>query len=657
MLKRGNGEDNPKELESNSDRMSKEASRRESWTHSQVPDLSFLSNNFSTDSIDASSLPETKTHSEISHSSLPSSRSPANRTFPLGGEHQSHQLSPAPNKRESNAGIASDGNFAQNSNQYFSNQDKMNGRSPAVRPKSVFLTGNLNATIQTDETRRNGQASLKRHSFHYSSKSGYPAQSNPLSGEAKTSRSRSNSPVRSRSPRRGSQSPVRGVAHGRGVSPTRAPFNFKSQDMPMTHSNSSNSSLVIKPAHRKGHRYKHSSVSMNLFQEPVPIADSSLYQELIPSSYPIPNWSETWASANASQRVKLTLALAHFLTAVVVFIAGTILGESAFSTLAHLVFYDSLGSFVIAFVNILSNFDAWKKPSVAYPFGLGRLEVLLGFALSTSLVMVGCDLISHFVEGVVVTLAVSGTADSTDHGAHHIHGHSDGSKSPFLYEIVVALVVIMTWITSTLFYDSNTISDMLSTKDEKRRKNQDGLGGYLNNLQERESSTNERIFKIVTTFLKNPMRLITLVYSTFLFVIPLLPHNLKEPLKVDVDEASTLFVASTLCYAGWKLVTTLGGILLISFPYTEYDYSVLKSSVTEQIMGLDIFKPAYSLNHLFITKVNYQLYIAGVKITMKGGSSDDESRMLFEVSRIFDNAMKAFEKDSKVEITIDIDRI
>ncbi|PVH21593.1 hypothetical protein CXQ85_000575 [Candidozyma haemuli] len=352
MLKRGNGEDNPKELESNSDRMSKEASRRESWTHSQVPDLSFLSNNFSTDSIDASSLPETKTHSEISHSSLPSSRSPANRTFPLG---------------ESNAGIASDGNFAQNSNQYFSNQDKMNGRSPAVRPKSVFLTGNLNATIQTDETRRNGQASLKRHSFHYSSKSGYPAQ-------------------------------------------------------------------------------------------------------------------------------------------------------------------------------------------------------------------------------------------------------------------IVALVVIMTWITSTLFYDSNTISDMLSTKDEKRRKNQDGLGGYLNNLQERESSTNERIFKI-------------------------------EPLKVDVDEASTLFVASTLCYAGWKLVTTLGGILLISFPYTEYDYSVLKSSVTEQIMGLDIFKPAYSLNHLFITKVNYQLYIAGVKITMKGGSSDDESRMLFEVSRIFDNAMKAFEKDSKVEITIDIDRI
>lgn len=616
----------------------------------RTADLSFLSNNFSTDSIDIKPLEDLP--SKLLNSpfvpydtELTVQDTPTPNTGAFFFQHQSPSTGPPNGARNLNVSH----NLKPLNNQQLLSREP----SKAERPKSAYIPSSFGHAFYNEEAHLKTPKSQKRNSFHHQTlPSSFPTFMSP-SSESRKPRSRSTSPVRSRSSRGGSQSPVR-ITHGlRGTSPVKTPFEFKPQDMPMMHSNSSNPSLVVKPAHRKGHRYKHSSVSMNLFQEPDAFADTTLSQEIIPSLYPIPNWKESWGSADQSQRFKIALATAHFLTSIVVFVAGTFMGEAAFSTLAHLVFYDSLGSFVLASVDVLSNFDVWKKPSISYPFGIGRLETLLGFGLSTSLVMVGCDLVSHFIEEVVVNLAVSGDSEVTEHGSHHIHGDSNTSSSPILYEAVVALVVVMTWVTSSFISSGDKISEILADNSDRHRAKKGA--GYLDSLAGETPLIKQRTIELLSAFLRNPMRLITLLYSTFLLISPIFPGFLSS-FKFDIDEASVLIVASTLCYAGWKLVTTLGGILLISFPYSEYDYKVLKSSVSEHIQDLDIFKSTYSMQHLFITKVNSQLYIAGVKINMMGASPDDESRMIFEVNRIFQNALKTFEKDTKVESTIDIDR-
>lgn len=629
----------------------------------RVPDLSFLSANFSSESIDASAQPSTPSRAPLFASAYTSAPDENNITKTT--------LSAPFSRRNSNS--FQNGNLPSPPVGRFSHlhHQRTGSNQNAARPKSmlvydtsmapaIFENDDINEDLYKNDTHR------KRNSFHFASRPQsfhqHIPQSQPPSLSATDSRhararSRSSSPVRmSTSPQRKSHSPIR-----KPPSPTRAPFNFKPQEMPMMHSNSSNSSLVVKPAHRKGHRYKHSSVSMNLFQEPVPLADVNTQQNLIPDLYPIPNLLETWSSASSTQKYKAAFAGAHFVTSIVVFMAGANLNEASFSTLAHLVFYDSLGSMVVVFVDIMSNFEVWNNPSIAYPFGLGRLEVLTGFALSASLVMVGCDLVSHFVEEMVFSLAVKSPDDSAGHGAHHIHDTNGTTRSPILYALVLVLVMLMTWFTSTQIYDKGGISDMMSDQDTKGPGHLTGgpaskNDGILLGGQQSKDNHMKNVARLIRHIVKNPIRLLTLIYSMFLFLIPMLPESFIESMEFDLDEVSTLVVASFLCYAGWKLVNTLGGILLVSFPYADYDYHYLKATITDRILDLSCFKQSYSLDHCFLTKVNYQLYVVGAHIKMSGGSADEESRLIFEVNRVLNSTVKTFDSESSVEITIDIER-
>lgn len=596
-------------------------------------DLSFLSANFSSESLDANGdSPVASTRA--SNSAYTNPLVPFhNRRYSANGSTPTPSLGNSPVGQQSH-----------------SHHQRTNSNSGGSRPRPRSLLGSesLNYAIWEDGAPTQEKIASKRHSAYFGSKL------TPLAAPIDTRKGslRSGSPVRSTSPvRRGNTSPYR-----RNSSPSREPFNFKLQDLSMSHSNSSNLSLVVKPAHRKGHRYKHSSVSMNLFQEPVPIADANLQQNLIPDLYPIPNFKESLTSAGPSQKLKLMLSLAHFAVSVLVFLVGVKFHQPTFSTLAHLVFYDSLGSFVVACVDVVSNFEVWSKSSIAYPFGLGRLEVLTGFALSASLVMVGCDLVSHFVEELVVSY-VNASEDSIEHGAHHIHGSATESVNWMLYETVLVAVIAITWFTSRYIFDGGNISRMLTETDVvllKARLSKARKGGILSSTENEERNFLVLIKSVFHVLVKNPIRMLTLVYSVFLVFLPIISSS--ESIGFDISELSTLVVAATLCYAGWNLVRTLGGILLISFPYSDYDYNVLRATITEKIFGLPSFKSSYLINSVFVTKVNYELYIACMAVTMKGGSADDESRLLFEINRIFERTIGDFDADSKVETTISITR-
>lgn len=603
----------------------------------RVPDLSFLSANFSSESLDnpsgdSPSTPKRNSFGNWANTPVPFS----NRRYSMNNSTPTLALSPV-------------GQPSNSQKQRANSNDKSR-----VRPRSMLVSDTMNSAIweDSDGPPQADVSANNRHSLYFGS------NVMPLAPPADPhgSRSRSRSPARSTSPiRKSNMSPYR----KRTSSPTKEPFNFKLQDLLMSHSNSSNLSLVVKPAHRKGHRYKHSSVSMNLFQEPVPIADANLQPDLIPDLYPIPNLKESFTSAGSSQKMKLLLSVAHCAASILVFIFGVKFHQPTFSTLAHLVFYDSLGSLVVACVDIASNFEVWNKSSIAYPFGLGRLEVLTGFALSASLVMVGCDLVSHFVEELVVTFVASASEETIEHGAHHIHGSSEESVNWILYEIVLFFVIGITWITSKIIYDGGNISKMMSETDTSTQGKlaKGRSGGILNDAQNEQSPLLTLITNVFRVLVQNPIRMLTLAYSIFLVFIPLMSQSSDEGSGFDIGEMSTLVVASTLIYAGWNLVKTLGGILLISFPYSEYDYNVLQASITDHILHLSSFKNTCSIENLFLTKANYRLYIGGATVSMKGGSADDESRLLFEINRIFEQSIMKFDKDSRIETTISVNRV
>lgn len=419
-------------------------------------------------------------------------------------------------------------------------------------------------------------------------------------------------PPPERKPRLRLTSPKRPGLPGRQTSPLRQspkPFNFKPQEM---------GNGVGKPAHRKGHRYKHSSVSMNLFQEPkaAPVE--------VPDLHPIPSFEESLASVTPGQKLKLVLSIGHFLSAGIVFAAGVWIHEPAFSTLSHLVFYDSLGSLTVTLVDVMSNFQVWKSALLVYPFGLGRVEVLAGFALSTSLVMVGCDLVSHFVEELVV-LAVSPDAQ---HGLHHIHG---GAVTSWVAHTLVLLFVIgVTSITSSLVFDDGTIAEMMKPQQ---------------NLEISSDRSWTRVYRRAQQVIsKNPMRLVTVGYCLYLLLAPLFEES---------GDVSTLVVAAFLCSSGWGYVKTLGGILLMLFPDSDHDYNRLRAQLTDKIMGLDSFKTGCSLTDLYVVKVNYELYVVGLKLVMRG-TSDDQLRLVYDVDRCVRREMARY--DGKVETTIDVER-
>lgn len=595
----------------------------------RVPDLSFLSANFSSESLqDPTAIP-------FGDSELPQAAFPANKRY-----------------LANLSGLAifngSPDSVGQPS---FGFHQRTNSSSTRPRPRSALMSdltfnamsdsrrGSVAETViseemgfETPRASRNSNTYLRPNSMLF------PPP------ESRGSRSRSASPSRNSSPIRAAPgSPYR------ARSPVRPlPFNFKPQDLAMPNGLPASPSLIVKPAHRKGHRYKHSSVSMNLFQEPLPIADANQQPELIPDLYPIPNYQELLQSASATQKKKLGMAGAHFLTSILVFISGTRLHQHPFSTLAHLVFYDSLGSLVVSGVDLMSNFEVWGKPSIAHPFGLGRLEVLAGFALSTSLVMVGCDLISHFVEELVFGLVDPTESSSVEHGAHHIHSSEPSTGSWLLYELVLVAVIAITWATSRYLFAQTPMSLVFSNKVKLKP------AGLLDKGNQPTDSNGR--FELAKVFMKNPVRLLTLTYLIFLTLIPLVPDSMKDSFGFDVGEASTLVVAAMLCYAGWNLVKTLGGILLLSFPYSDYDYHVIRATLHDKMLGLADFKNSYTITKLFLTKANPQLYLAGVDIRMLGASADDESRLQFEINRIIVNTVKEFDAECLVETTISMTR-
>ncbi|EAU39053.1 hypothetical protein ATEG_00407 [Aspergillus terreus NIH2624] len=94
-------------------------------------------------------------------------------------------------------------------------------------------------------------------------------------------------------------------------------------------------------------------------------------------------------------------------------------GSLAMTALSHLILFDSLGALLCVAVDVLGNFEVWKRSSVRHPFGLERAEVLAGFAMCVLLLFMGMDLISHSLQHFLES--------SSGHEPHHPHVHERAS--------------------------------------------------------------------------------------------------------------------------------------------------------------------------------------------------------------------------------------
>jgi len=127
----------------------------------------------------------------------------------------------------------------------------------------------------------------------------------------------------------------------------------------------------------------------------------------------MPTWKELHRSVSPEQHRRALWCVVHLSVAAFTLYSAT--GSLALTALSHLIVFDALGASVCTAVDVISNFEVWKRSSIRHPFGLERAEVLAGFAMSVFLLFMGFDIISHATEHLLESWWMEGGHDGHSH--------------------------------------------------------------------------------------------------------------------------------------------------------------------------------------------------------------------------------------------------
>lgn len=418
-------------------------------------------------------------------------------------------------------------------------------------------------------------------------------------------------------------------------SPKVQPFGFSS--LIMNNNSSENLSIpsssaamkepqvLPKANYRRGHRYKHSSVSMNMFQDPQRVASMSKPHNL-PQKYTIPTVREVLSMILPSQKKKILACLIQSLFVLLAYIAGFHYLNLCLSTLAHILFYDVISNLSSVLVQIMSNFEVWRLSSLQYPFGLGRIEVLFGFALSVSLLFVGLDLFSHILEELLINSLSNNSLESSQSAHSHSssHSHSDVDKlsqlHPVIYEVFILLVIFIIILTSHIVNDTSTLNN---TSTEKKISEESTMAPNVKRLSSitLKEPARENVSHRVSNFVKSKIGIkpnlfyssttgISLLYAVYSLYYPFAQGILKlhsvalvlkniglfsdaehdtsnrngdalaqeqgtpdhthigDAIKATewINQCSTVALAFLVSFVAWRLIWRLGNILLLASP-------------------------------------------------------------------------------------------
>ncbi|KAJ5127103.1 hypothetical protein N7448_007882 [Penicillium atrosanguineum] len=361
--------------------------------------------------------------------------------------------------------------------------------------------------------------------------------------------------------------------NGSGESPNAGPFNFNTTVMAK--------SPVIKSniGQRRGHKYKHSSISHQIFLEPPPRAPLAL-----PNSLPMPTMKECRSSMSKDQKTRFWWSVCHMFVAA--YTLWTAHGSLAMTALSHLILFDSLGALLCVVVDVLGNFEVWKRSSIRHPFGLERAEVLAGFAMCVLLMFMGLDLISHNLQHFL---------EKSGHEPHHMHVHERVSLGSVDITAVLAI--------------SSTLVSAIGLKNHAR------IGkamrfGYIDSLP---------------SVLSNPSHFLTLSCSTLLLLLPLVSIRIYDWL----DKLLSGTIAISMCFLGVRLVKTLGSMLLMSYS---------GQGVSDVIKDIEADPAVFGIDDARFWQVHYGLYMANVKLRVSG-TEDSLGRLREKISSLIRNRL------------------
>ncbi|KAI0977373.1 cation efflux family-domain-containing protein [Xylaria arbuscula] len=371
------------------------------------------------------------------------------------------------------------------------------------------------------------------------------------------------------------------------------PFNFQTQVI-------STSPVKSNVGQRRGHKYKHSSISAQhqIFQEPPRRAPLALPRDL-----PVPTLSETWKSMSRDQRHRLYWCICHTLVAVWLFLSAH--GSLTMTALSHLVFFDVGSALICVAVEVLGNFEVWKRSSIRYPFGLERAEVLAGFAMSIFLIFGGFDLVSHNVKHVL-----------EGHGGHdshegHMHEHDEPRVAMGGIDFVSLAAIAATLISAFGLRNHARISRAMRVS-------------YLASLP---------------SILSNPFHFLTLSVSGLLVMLPLFSIHLN----IVLDSIICGLIAIAMFGLGVRLAIAQGLMLLMSYGgrtagsisgrYKEFGVSdVLREIETEPSIE--------RVEEAQFWQVHYGLCMANLKVSVAKSCDDATlSRMRLRIANLIQNRL------------------
>ncbi|KAJ5204452.1 uncharacterized protein N7498_005331 [Penicillium cinerascens] len=361
--------------------------------------------------------------------------------------------------------------------------------------------------------------------------------------------------------------------NGSGDSPSAGPFNFNTNVMAK--------SPVVKSniGQRRGHKYKHSSISHQIFLEPPPRAPLAL-----PNSLPMPTMKECRLSMSKDQKTRFWWSVCHMFVAA--YTLWTAHGSLAMTALSHLILFDSLGALLCVAVDVLGNFEVWKRSSIRHPFGLERAEVLAGFAMCVLLLFMGLDLISHNLQHFL---------EKSGHEPHHTHAHERVSLGSVDITAVLAI--------------SSTLVSAIGLKNHAR------IGkamrfGYIESLP---------------SVLSNPSHFLTLSCSALLLLLPLVSIRIYDWL----DKLLSGTIALSMCFLGVRLVKTLGSMLLMSYS---------GQGVSDVIKDIEADPAVFGVDEARFWQVHYGLCMANLKLRVSG-TEDGIGRLREKISSLIRNRL------------------
>lgn len=289
--------------------------------------------------------------------------------------------------------------------------------------------------------------------------------------------------------------------------------------------------------------------------------------------------------------MRLYWTLCHLGIAMFIFFRSE--GSLAATAVSHLVFFDAGSAAVCVIVEVLGNFEVWRRSTVRHPFGLERAEVLAGFAMSIFLLFGGFDLISHNLKHFLESLG--------HHEAHHEHSHDRVSAGSI--DLVAAAAIFSTLASAYGLKNHTRIARIMRVS-------------YLSNLP---------------SILSNPFHFLTLFFSSLIALLPLLSVSLYNWL----DRFICAIISMAMFALGMRVAISQGLMLLMS-----YGGDSGNSGVSAVLQDIESDTNIKRIDEAQFWQVHYSLCMANFKLTVVRGCDEVSiSRLRNRITSLIQNSL------------------